>query len=157
VNDMNPDYEKKLESAVDRALKAMPPLESPGSLLPRVMATLQKSHALPWYHQPWTMWSQPMRLASLGLLIAAVSALFYLGFEFSRLEGVAALGREVGSWFSGVSALISAVGVLLNAVILVAKHLGTGFIFGCVLALALGYGLCMGLGSLWFRVALYRK
>ena len=40
---MNPDYDKQLEAAISRELKAMPELAAPGGLANRVMRVIARS------------------------------------------------------------------------------------------------------------------
>ena len=64
---------------------------------------------------------------------------------------------EFGGFFTGVSAVWSILHALLAAVVLVAKHLGTWFMVGCGLALALGYAIAVGLGTACVRLAYARR
>jgi len=45
----------------------------------------------------------------------------------------------------------------LEAVLLAIKHLGNWFIFSAVAAVALAYGMCLGLGSVYLKLALARR
>lgn len=154
---MNHEPERRLEEAVDRALKNIPELTAPRTLVPRVMAAIQQRAALPWYRQAWQMWPAPLRIASMAVLIASFGGLCFAGWQLTQLEGVAALGREFGRLFAGVTAAVSTLGVLLEAVVLIVKKLGTGFMVGCLLVLAFGYAACVGLGSVCVRLALARR
>jgi hypothetical protein len=53
--------------------------------------------------------------------------------------------------------MINTFGVLVNAALLAAKKLGTGFIVACLVAVGLGYALCVGLGTVYFRLALAKQ
>jgi len=154
---MNPEYEKNLERQIDRALKQLPDLTAPGHLLPRVMNTIARRQALPWYQQPWPMWPAALRVCTLIFLLASCGALCVAGWQLTRAAGFSAASQELAQTFSGVTALWNAVNVLLAAVVLVAKHLGTAFIVGCGVALAFGYAICVGLGTACVRLAYARR
>jgi hypothetical protein len=49
------------------------------------------------------------------------------------------------------------VSTLLSAIVIVVKHLGTAFMIGCLVIAALGYAMCLGLGTAWVRLALARR
>ena len=56
-----------------------------------------------------------------------------------------------------MSALGNAVSVLLGAVTLAVKQLGTAFIVAALVAVAAGYAMCLGLGTVCVRLALARR
>jgi hypothetical protein len=154
---MNSDYEKNLEQQIDRALKQLPDLAAPRRLLPRVLQTIARRHALPWYRQPWQMWPAALRVCTLVLLLASCGALCMACWQLTRAAGFSVASQELAQTFSGVTALWNAVNALLGAVVLVAKHLGTTFIVGCGVALGLGYAICLALGTACVRLAYVRR
>jgi hypothetical protein len=56
-----------------------------------------------------------------------------------------------------VIALGNAVGAVLGAGLLAVKHFGTGFIVAALVALVLGYAMCLGLGTVCVRLAFARR
>ena len=153
---MNPEYEK-LEQQIDGVLKRLPDLAAPRHLLPRVMETIARRQALPWYHQPWQMWPTALRALTLVFLLTSCGALCFACWQLTRAAGFTAASQELAQTFSGLTALWNAVNVLLGAVMLVAKHFGTAFIVGCGVALAFGYAVCVGLGTACVRLAYTRR
>jgi len=154
---MTPQYEKDLEQQIDQALKRLPDLPAPPHLLPRVMEALARRQVLPWYRQPWQMWPVAFRVCALAFLLASCGGLCFACWQLTRAAGFSAAAQELAQTFSGVTALWNAVNVLLGAVLLVAKHLGTGFIVACGVALAFGYAICVGLGTACVRLAYARR
>jgi hypothetical protein len=65
--------------------------------------------------------------------------------------------HKVGGWLSGASALGNAVGILLGALALAVKQLGTEFIVAALVAVAIGYAICLGVGSVCVRLAFARR
>ena len=154
---MNPEYEKNLESHLDRLLKELPELDAPQSLVPRVMTAIAAFKPLPWYRQPWLAWPLSLRVAAMVFLLALFGGLCTATFQLTRAAGFANAMQELGQTFSFLGSIWSVINVLLSAVILVVKHLGTGFIVGCCLTAALGYAVCIGLGTACVRLAYARK
>jgi hypothetical protein len=154
---MKPQYEKNLEAQIDRALKGLPDLMAPSGLLPRVLQTIARRHSLPWYRQPWQMWPPALRLVTMVFLLASCGALCAACWQLTRAAGFSVASQEVAQTFSGVTAIWNALNVLLSALVLVVKHFGTLFMIGCGLALALGYAICVGLGTACVRLAYARR
>jgi hypothetical protein len=154
---MNPEYQKRLEAEIDRQLKALPELVAPRSLAPRVMALLARRASLPWYRQSWPVWPVPVRVFALVISLALFGVLCYAGWEFSQLPAFAVISGKLGGVFSVVSSIWNTFGVLLAAMLLAFKHLGNWFIFGSLAAVALAYAMCVGLGSVYLKVAFARR
>jgi hypothetical protein len=154
---MATDDQNGLEQAVDRTLKRLPELSAPETLLLRVMAAIQARESLAWYRQPWQAWPAPLRSLSLTIMLGCFGGLCLAAWQLMQLEGVAALGREVGQLFAGVSAFLNVLGALLHSAVLVAKKLGTGVIVGCLLLVATAYTTCLGLGSVCVRLAMAKR
>ena len=154
---MNQDYEKKLADRVSSALKEIPDLEAPSTLIPRVLAILQQRIALPWYRQAWPAWPIHLRFATLSLLLIAFGGLCFGAWQITRIIGLAPQMDEVVGVFSGISATWNAMNVLVDSGGAVVKHFGTTFIAGICLTLAFSYAMCVGLGAACVRLAFARK
>ena len=154
---MNLDYEKRLESEIDRELKALPDLMAPHSLFLRVMAAIEKRLALPWYRQSWQGWPVALRAVSLVILLALFGGLCFGTWKFLHTETFASVMHRPMSWLSGVTAIGHAISVVLGSLILAVKQLGTGVILGCLAALALGYAMFVWFGTVYLRLALHRR
>ncbi len=154
---MNSEYEKQLEAEVNRNLRGLPVLHAPRTLIPRVLTAIRNPVSLPWYRQSWPMWPAAMRVASLIILIGLFGALCFAGWKAPQgAEFVAAMHR-VGDWCSSAGAVWSALNSLAGALVLVAKHLGTGFLIACFVALGLGYGVSVGMVTVYVRLAFARR
>ncbi|MGA3141939.1 MAG: hypothetical protein ABSF10_02715 [Verrucomicrobiota bacterium] len=154
---MNPDYNKQLEAAISRELKALPELTAPAVLANRVMATLEQRARVPWYRRSWQTWPVAMQAASLVVLLALFGGLCLGGWQLSQ-TGTATLAlHRVGEWFSGLSMIGNTFNVLVSAAVLVVKKLGTGVIATCLVAAGIGYAMCVGLGTVYFRLAFAKR
>jgi hypothetical protein len=150
---MNSDYQKMLEHEIDRELKALPELEAPASLSRRVMDSILRRHALPWYQQSWQQWPMPLRWAAISFLSLLFGAVCVASWQLTRAAGISVALQEVGELFSGLNTLLNIINVLLSALVVVAKHLGTVFIIACFAIAGLGYIVCLTLGAAWVRLA----
>jgi hypothetical protein len=154
---MNPDYDKQLEAAISRELKALPELAAPGVLANRVMAALEQRVRVPWYRRSWQMWPMVLQAAVLVVLLALFGGLCLAGWELSQAEATTFALHRVGEWFSGLSMIENTFNVLESAAVLVVKKLGTGFIVTCLVAAGIGYAMCVGLGTVYFRLAFAKR
>jgi hypothetical protein len=154
---MNPDYDKQLEAAISRELKALPELAAPGALANRVMAAIGQRARVPWYRRSWQTWPVALQAASLVVLLALFGGLCLGGWHLSQTETVSFALRRVGEWSSGLSTIGNTLNVLVSAAVLVVKKLGTGVIVTCLIIVGLGYAMCVGLGTVYFRLAFAKR
>jgi hypothetical protein len=150
---MNPDYDRQLEAEISRELKALPELAAPAALMNRVMAVIEQRATVPWYRRSWQTWPAALQTASLVGLLALFGGLCLGGWELSQTEAATLALHRVSEWFSGLSVIGNTFNVLVNAAVLAVKKLGTGFIIACLVLVGLGYALCVGLGTVYFRLA----
>ena len=154
---MNPDYEKRLETEIDRELKGLPELPAPGPLAQRVVEAIEERNRAPWYRQAWQNWPLLLRAAALLALVSLFGALCFAGWKVPRTEGFSLAMQQVGNWFSSVTAVWNALNALGATVLLLFNHLGTGVLLGCLAAMALAWAMCLGLGTFCVRLALMRR
>ena len=154
---MNLDYERQLELEIDRTLKGLPELEAPRTLSARVAAAIAQRAAVPWYRQSWQVWPAGWRVAALVLLLGSFGGLCVASWQLTRAAGFSNAVQEVTQLFSGVSAIWNALNALAGALLLVLKHLGTGFLIAICLAAGLGYAMCLGLGTAFVRLAFAQR
>jgi hypothetical protein len=154
---MQPEYERELEAEIDRELKGLQALSAPRTLAARVMSAIEGQAEMAWYRQPWQMWPAALRVGSLVVLLVLFGGLCLAGQRLARGEEFIGAAHRLGHWLSGASALGNAVSVLLNAGVLAVKQLGTGIIVAALVAVALGYAMCLGLGTVCVRLAFARR
>lgn len=154
---MNPEHEKQLEQQVDRVLKRLPELSAPATLMPRVMRAIAARQSLRWYQTSWEVWPMGLRVASMTVLVAAFAGLCVAAWQLTQAVGYIAATEEVRNVFSSFTVVWSTVQVLLGAVVVVFKHMGSGFMIGCLAAAGLAYAVCVAAGTAFFRLALARN
>lgn len=67
-----------VEDRVDRALKQLPPVRAPHTLLPRVMSVVHAWARRPWYERSWFTWPLALRAASIALFASLVVAMVFV-------------------------------------------------------------------------------
>ena len=154
---MSLEYEKRLESEIDKELRALPELIAPHSLFLRVMAAIERRLNLPWYRQAWQGWPLPLRAVSFVILLGLFGGLCFATWKFSHTEAFAAAMQRPMIWLSGLGAILHAVSVVLGSLVLAVKQLNTAVIIGGLVAAGLGYAMCVGLGTVYLRLALSRR
>jgi hypothetical protein len=154
---MNPDYDKQLEAAISRELKALPELAAPTALANRVMAAIEQRARVPWYRRSWQMWPVALQAASLVVLLALFGGLCFGGWQLSQ-TGTATLAlHRAGEWVSGLSVIQNTFNVLVNAAVVVVKKLGTGFVVACLVMVGTGYAMCIGAGTVYYRLGFAKR
>jgi len=154
---MDPDYDRNLEPEIDRELKGLGELRAPDSLMRRVFAELELRAQVPWYRRRWQHWPVAWQCAVGALLLVVVGGLGFGAVQLLQMGSVTSALRQGEIWLSGFSAVGRAVAILLNAGVLLFKQLGAGLIAACLIATALLYAICVGLGSVCFRLAVTNR
>ena len=96
-------------------------------------------------------------LASALALLAMLGALCFGGWELVRSPGLAAMGQGVTRWFAGLNALWAAVNALAGVLVLAVKQLNTAVLAGLLAVIALAWMACIGLGTVYIRLAFARR
>lgn len=157
LNTMNADYEKQLESAVQRELNALGELEAPPDLARRVMHVIEQRSAAPWYCRDWQTWPLALRTGSLAGLLAAFVFLCFEGLQLIRLAVGTTTMREVSGWFRLVDAIWRAGDALTNALWLALQNLNAATTIGIIIMLLFCYATCLGVGTIYWRLVCVRR
>lgn len=150
---MNVEYEKQLEAGIRRELAVLGELEAPPGIAGRVLQQIERRARTPWYRREWQTWPIVLRTCSLIGLLAAFS---FLCFESSRLSYYARLTpavREVSGWFSLADAFWGAGNTLASALGLAFRSLGPAVLIGGAALILFCYAACLGLGTIYWRLA----
>lgn len=153
-NTMTPEQESKLEAALDRELKALPPLKAPGTLAPAVMAVLAARARLPWWQRAWWDWPVAAK-AAFVILTLSVAGLVSGGTLFLEDNAV--------DYSSNLVERVSVLGVVLDVVTpffwvahLVWEKMAQPFLLYALVCLGALYLTCVGVGTACYRYALKR-
>jgi hypothetical protein len=154
---MNPDYQTKLEAAIDRELKGLSELTAPETLSRRVMAAIARRATVPWYRSAWQNWPAHLRIPAFALLIVFFGSLCFGAWKLPHTELATAGATKVSSWFLGLTSLWNALNAVVGVFVLAFKQLGTGLIAAIVGAIVLAWVMCIGLGTACVRLAWARR
>ncbi|MGA2748264.1 MAG: hypothetical protein ABSG59_05760 [Verrucomicrobiota bacterium] len=146
---MNPEQERQLEREIDRLLKELPDLPAPAGLISRTMDAIARTPPA----RGWAAWPATWRTAYLALACGMLAAIF-VGVLAVEPGIMAALRHPLARWAGGVECLWNALGALAGAAALVAEHLGNGFWLAALVMGLVAYAACVGLGTLFVRLAL---
>ena len=153
MNEMDPEYEKHLERAVDRTLRDLPNLAAPQSILPSVMARIQAGAVLPWYRRSWPTWPFALQGASLSLMLTLFAGLCYGGWKLSQAEFFIEAVKPLGALVSVAGVIWRTAGVLAEALYLTIRQLNAPVLIAMAALAFFFYAACIGLGTAFFRHA----
>jgi len=155
---MQEDYDKQLEAAVGRELDALPDLTAPKGLSERVMRQIEMQTApAPWYRRAWPAWPAALRFASLGMLLAALTA---IGIAISQIPQSGPFALASSSTTHMVDRLGVAArtfDVLLNSLKLVLGSLSALQVTLLAMVVVGCYAVCLGVGTIYYRLAFVRR
>jgi hypothetical protein len=97
------------------------------------------------------------RIAFLLGSLVLMTALGFALWKVPQTAPVTGAWHQFAGWFSSAASILNVVGTLLGAIGLAAKQLGVAFFAGCLLLIALLWAVCVGLGTVYVRLALARR
>jgi hypothetical protein len=154
---MNQDYEKQLAAEIDRELKALPELSAPRGLAARVMATIAQRATLPWYRRAWQTWPIALQTGALAFLLILLGATGFGFWELSQSPALSLGLQKLAVGLSPLFALFSALNALGTVLVLAVKQISTGLLLALVGSVALAWAACVGLGTVYVRLAFARR
>ncbi len=140
-----------LETLVDRGLRKLPPPRAPHTLLPRVLAAVQRWSERPWYARAWFTWPVGGQIVSVAalMLILVGGALLMMTAQSAFDQTTARLLSDVTPIAHRAEATLNAARVVWRAVI---EPL-TPYAFALVTLMCLA---CVAFGSALNHVAFRR-
>jgi hypothetical protein len=154
---MNPEYEKQLEEAVRRELNTLDELQAPAGLAQRVMRAIELRAAAPWYRRAWQTWPVPLQIASAAVLLAAFGMLCYGSWQFTQTTMFASASHTAGGVLDFFGLVWRTVCLVASSIVLAVKSLGPVVIAGITMVLLAAYAVCVGLGTVYVRLAFVRR
>jgi hypothetical protein len=141
------------------ALRNLPELEAPPSLVPGVLAAIRARELatnanVAWYRRPATTWSPVARIA-LGVAALALLGAILLGAQL-LWPSLAAVSdtHELGATASKFASLLSAARALAEAGALVLRNAISPLVIAAIGAALLSYLALLGIGSALWRATL---
>jgi len=154
---MNPDYEKQLEAEISRELRALPELAAPPALADRILSAIAQRDRVPWYRRSWVSWPPALQVASFAALMVVFGGLCLASWQLAQSGTAAAAAHRVGEYCSWFNVIANTLAALTNAAILAVKKLGPGFLAAGLFLAGMGYALCVGLGTVYFRLGFAKR
>jgi hypothetical protein len=154
---MNAEYEKQLEAGIRRELNALGELEAPPEIARRVMRVVGQRAAAPWYRREWQTWPLALRGGSLAGLLAAFTLICFGSWRLAHFAALTPAARQVSGWVSLADTVWNAANALANALGLAFRSLGPVVLTGGAVMLLVSYATCVGLGTVYWRLAHARR
>lgn len=154
---MDENYEKQLEARIELELKGLPDLHAPATLRSKVMLRLERSAELAWYRRPLQDWPIGWQAACLTLFLGTVAVLCLGLWALPQTPEFTLLAHQATGWLGSLEMICNVLALVGNALIVAAKGMGTIFLVSLLAAGALGWGACLGLGTMAVRLALARR
>jgi hypothetical protein len=151
----NTESEQKLERVLHQALQGLPPRRAPGTLESRVVNSLARRAALPWWRVSFANWPVGARVAFVLICAALVAATIlggvsaYLGDRSFNEASALVLG-----WVHPVLAVMSSAGGLASLLVRVIPPL---WLYGMLGLGILLYLSLFGLGAAAYRTLYLRS
>jgi hypothetical protein len=133
------------ERRIDRALKELPLLRAPDTLLPRVSAAVQAWMRRPWYERAWFTWPLALRvvgITTLALMLASASVVAPEIFALARASAADLVANLLERVPVGLLRFEAALSTLLEAWQIVSARL-LAYAAAAVFLLALTSALCV--------------
>jgi hypothetical protein len=150
---MNPEPDPELESLLDSELKQLSLVSAPPTLVRKVLAALEARAARPWWQRAWWDWPVTAQAAFFLLALSIVAAISTGGFWIDN--SVSSYSQQVSERLTPLASTWDTLSPLSNAGMLLWEKAQPLLFYGVILAGAL-YLLCVGVGTMFFRVALKR-
>ena len=161
MNTPMPPFEDPSDARLHAALRRMPDLRAPDSLVPGVLAAIHaRELALaaraqrPWYRRPVTTWPPALRIAlgvvALGLMTLVAFAPHFL--DLASQDSALRIGL-VQSW-QRLGAILEALGALGSAMMIALRDsAGSPYVIGGAAVILFSYFALLGIGGAVWRTA----
>ena len=154
---MEKNLQQPLEELIQRELSKLPERQAPSTLIPRVLAQIQARARKHWWQRPWTNWPFSLQVASMPVLLASAAAAVLGLSVLCRLLIVQSSFDAVSEGLGSVSDAWDVLTVLGNAVLMLGRGIGSQWLLLALLVPFSMYLACVGLGTLCYRTAFYRR
>jgi hypothetical protein len=154
---MEKNRQQILEELIQRELSKLPERPAPRTLIPGVLAQIRARERKSWWQNPWTQWPLSLQLASLPFLLAGLAgAVMGVSVLWDSLLGKSSFD-PVSNALGSLSAAWNVLTVLGNAVVVLGRAAGQEWLLLALFIPLSMYLACVGLGTLCYRTAFYRR
>lgn len=149
------ESEEALARWADGVLQQLPLRPAPTALAARIRAAVERAAMVPWHRRPWLHWPLGLQILSGVCGAAALALLWSLLLPGADAATASAVERAAGhlEFLAPLKALLTLVGVLWNAALVVLRELNPWVIAGGFGLLALLWSTTLGIGTACWRLA----
>lgn len=148
---------EKLEHAIHRTLRELPPRRAPLSLEQRVLAEIARRAALPWWSKSFIHWPMGARLGFLvvcaGIVKLVLMGSVWAAGGFDGGEFRTAFAQPF-AWFEAGRALLHAFTGFLE---IIHRNIPPLWLYGGLAVVATAYATLIGLGAAAYKVLAIRR
>lgn len=143
---------EQLEARIHNLLREQPVRRAPISLEARVLGEIARRQALPWWHQSFSRWPVPVRLAFVALSLAAVVAALLVSMQVAGVLQAGTLTALFQPIVQGVETLRRAFGALGELGRSLVPGVSMQWIYIALAVLGAAYATVIGLGATAYRL-----
>ena len=147
---MEPPPDPRLEAYLHRKLRALPDLQAPPTLAPRVLAAIH-ARAQAWWRRAW--WDWPLAAKAGFVLVAVAVAALVGGGGLVLNQNVSLYSQQLSAKLPQMPAVGQHVAVWLSQLWTFAGTVQRPVWIALLASVALTYLFCVGVGSALFRFA----
>lgn len=149
--------EKELEELLHLELRRLSDRPAPATLIPRVMSRIQAKSLVSWWQRPCLTWPALAQAVSILLLCGLVGAIRFWFGDSSLHWNLNQVPESAIGWLSPLSGIATGLATLLKALVIVTQQAGQFFWLAALSVSLLAYLSCLGVGTVFYRLAFARK
>jgi hypothetical protein len=154
---MKEPLESSLEQRMHELLRQLPDRPAPATLAPRVMAAIAaRKTPQVWWRRPFWGWPWTLQVVVLFGVLAGLTGVIYWGGAWSPQLSVSPVFARISDLGTDLASLGRALLSLADAAALVLSTLLRPWLMVALGLIGVMYLCCLGVGTLFYRVA-YRR
>ena len=143
---------EELEKKIHAVLREQPVRRAPVSLEARVLGEITRRQTLPWWHQSFSYWPNPVRLAFLVVSTGIVAVALLYSMHVMGVVSQSAM-ENVFEPVKGAGTTLKVAGTALWGLVShVVPEISNQWLYGGLAVLGGAYAVMLGLGATAYRV-----
>jgi hypothetical protein len=143
---------EQLEQKIHTVLREQPLRRAPMSLEARVLGEIARRQALPWWHQSYAYWPNPVKLSFLVLATGIAGAFLLFSMQLLGVLSGEALRQFFEPAFGAANTLRAAGSALAGLITPVVPEVSSTYLYAGLAVLGGAYAVMLGLGATAYRV-----
>jgi len=143
---------EELEQKIHAVLRDQPVRKAPLSLEARVLGEIARRESLPWWHQSYAYWPNPVKLAFLVLATGLAGSMLLYSMHWIGVmsaESFQQITDPVSGAFNTLRAASSALIALVNTNL---PEFSSTYVYAALALLGGAYAVMLGLGATAYRI-----